>query len=137
MAQLQLLVFSGLAFTLLLLSGIYPAETRAINLDVDLVYRKGGRFFYRAMASGLNSINKIADQVFIGKFIGAISRFAKHGPANLILLVFKPYWELSGLIGPEQDAAREKLFRHIEAGILPLSIMGLFAMIYFGLLFLL
>jgi hypothetical protein len=40
MAQLQLLFFSALAFTLLILSGIYPAEMRAINLDVDLIYRK-------------------------------------------------------------------------------------------------
>ena len=37
----------------------------------------------------------------------------------------------------EQDAAREKLYHQIEAGVLPLSIMGLFAMVYLGLLFLL
>ena len=37
----------------------------------------------------------------------------------------------------EQDAAKEKLYRQIGAGVLPISIMGLFAMLYFGLLFLL
>ncbi len=135
LSQLQLLMFSALAFTLLLLSGIYPAEIRAINLDADLVYRKGGRFFYRIMASGLNGINKIADQIFFGRLIGGVSKFARHGPANLLLLIFKPYWELIGLIGPEQDAARDKLYRQVEAGVLPLSIMGFFAMLYFGLLF--
>jgi multicomponent Na+:H+ antiporter subunit D len=45
MAQLQLLFFSALAFTLLMLSGIYPAEIRAINLDADWFYRKGANIF--------------------------------------------------------------------------------------------
>lgn len=43
--QLQLLGFSALAFTLLMLSGIYPAEIRSVNLDTDWFYRKGGRLF--------------------------------------------------------------------------------------------
>ena len=137
LSQLQLLMFSALAFTLLLLSGIYPAEIRAINLDADLIYRKGGRLFYKAMAAALNGINRLADQVFIGGLVGGLSKFARHGPANLMLLIFKPYWELSGLSDPEQEAAKEKLYRQVEAGVLPVSIMGLFAMAYFGLLFLL
>ena len=137
LSQLQLLMFSALAFTLLLLSGIYPAEIRAINLDADLIYRKGGRLFYRAMAAGLNGLNKLADQVFIGGIIGGLSRLARNGPANMLLLIIRPYWELIGLKGAEQEAAREKLCRQVAAGVLPLSIMGLFAMAYFGLLYLL
>ncbi|MBS3909652.1 MAG: Na(+)/H(+) antiporter subunit D [Actinobacteria bacterium] len=39
--QLQLLLFSALAFTLLMLSRVYPAEIRAVNLDTDWFYRKG------------------------------------------------------------------------------------------------
>ena len=39
--QLQLLMFGALAFTLLILSGYYPPELRAINLDTDWFYRKG------------------------------------------------------------------------------------------------
>ena len=39
-AQLQLLFFSALAFTLLMLTGIYPPELRSTNLDVDWTYRK-------------------------------------------------------------------------------------------------
>jgi multicomponent Na+:H+ antiporter subunit D len=45
MAQLQLLFFSALAVTFLLLSGIYPAEIRAINIDADWFYRKGATGF--------------------------------------------------------------------------------------------
>ena len=89
------------------------------------------------MAAALNGINRLADQVFIGGLVGGLSKFARHGPANLMLLIFKPYWELSGLSDPEQEAAKEKLYRQVEAGVLPVSIMGLFAMAYFGLLFLL
>jgi multicomponent Na+:H+ antiporter subunit D len=131
--QLQLLMFSALVFFLFL---ALLKRTDTIALDTDWFYRKGGRLFYKVMAIGLNGMNKIVEQVFIGQFIGGVSRFARHGPANMILLIFKPYWELTGLIGPEQDAAREKLYRRIEAGVLPLSIMGFFAMIYLGLLFL-
>jgi multicomponent Na+:H+ antiporter subunit D len=40
-SQLQLLMFSALAFTLLYLSAIYPSEIRAINIDADWFYRKG------------------------------------------------------------------------------------------------
>ena len=43
--QCQLLFFSALAFTLLILSGIYPAEMRCVNLDADWFYRMAGRKF--------------------------------------------------------------------------------------------
>jgi multicomponent Na+:H+ antiporter subunit D len=135
--QLQLLMFSALAFTLLLRSGIYPAEIRAINLDADLVYRRGGPLFYRAMAAVFNGANRLAEQVLIGGFVGGLSRFARHGPVYLLLLVMKPYWSVSGLNGREEADAREKLRRQVEAGALPISILGLFAMIYLGLIFLL
>ncbi len=40
LAQLQTLFFSALAFTWLMLSGLYPPELRAINLDTDWIYRR-------------------------------------------------------------------------------------------------
>lgn len=61
--QLQLLFFSALAFTLLMLSGIYPAEMRAINLDFDWFYRKGASAFMwminNPMAKFASSINSV------------------------------------------------------------------------------
>jgi multicomponent Na+:H+ antiporter subunit D len=62
--QLQLLMFGALAFCLLILSGYYPPELRAINLDTDWFYRKGGLVFYNVMDRGLNGINAIAYRVF-------------------------------------------------------------------------
>ncbi|NND48707.1 MAG: Na(+)/H(+) antiporter subunit D, partial [Rhizobiales bacterium] len=39
--QLQLLVFSALAFTVLMRTGLYPPELRSTNLDSDWLYRRG------------------------------------------------------------------------------------------------
>ena len=47
--QLQLLMFSALAFTVLMRTGVYPPELRSTNLDTDWFYRKAG---YR-IATGL------------------------------------------------------------------------------------
>ena len=38
--QLQLLLFSALAFTVLMLTRIYPPELRSVNLDSDWIYRR-------------------------------------------------------------------------------------------------
>ena len=39
-AQLQLLCFALLAFAVLMRSGIHPPEIRAVNLDIDWIYRR-------------------------------------------------------------------------------------------------
>jgi multicomponent Na+:H+ antiporter subunit D len=75
--QLQLLMFGALAFTLLILSGYYPAEMRAINLDTDWFYRRGGRIFYQATDRVLNRINDVCAEIFahlIPKRLGRISK---------------------------------------------------------------
>jgi multicomponent Na+:H+ antiporter subunit D len=38
--QLQLLCFALLAFVVLMRTGIHPPEIRAVNLDVDWIYRR-------------------------------------------------------------------------------------------------
>jgi multicomponent Na+:H+ antiporter subunit D len=42
LSQLQLLVFSALAFSVLMRTGIYPPELRSVNLDFDWTYRRLG-----------------------------------------------------------------------------------------------
>ena len=54
--QLQLLMFSALAFTFLMLTGLYPPELKSTNLDTDWIYR---RLLPRAMAWLRHSIAKI------------------------------------------------------------------------------
>lgn len=41
--QMQLLMFSALAFTFLMRTGLYPPELRSVNLDTDWFYRKAGQ----------------------------------------------------------------------------------------------
>ncbi|MGW8287883.1 MAG: proton-conducting transporter transmembrane domain-containing protein, partial [Desulfobulbales bacterium] len=135
-AQTQLLFFSALAFTLLLMAGIYPSEIRAINIDADWVYRKGGKLFYGTMDRLLNLINKKAEQILVHGFIGSLSSFFRHGPVNLLFFLVRPYWKLIGLEGRERDEVKDKFQRQVEAGALSLSLMGFLAMIYFGLLYL-
>jgi multicomponent Na+:H+ antiporter subunit D len=75
--QLQLLMFGALAFTLLILSGYYPAELRAINLDTDWFYRKGSRLVVYIFTGISMKIAQICDFLFIKYLpekLGAISR---------------------------------------------------------------
>ena len=52
--QMQLLVFSALAFAVLMRTGIYPPELRSVNLDFDWFYRRLGRGVVGAIANGLS-----------------------------------------------------------------------------------
>ena len=42
-SQLQLLLFAGLAFTVMMRTGLHPPELRSTNLDFDWFYRRPGR----------------------------------------------------------------------------------------------
>lgn len=134
--KMQLLMFSGLAFTLLLRAGIYPAEIRAINLDADWFYRKGGPLFYGLADKTFNSLNQAADQLFIKRFTGSLARFAQNGPAHLANLVMTPLW----LITLNQDQRQKEkalLYRNFSSGTLGLGIMAVFVALFIGLIFVL
>jgi multicomponent Na+:H+ antiporter subunit D len=51
-SQLQLLLFSALAFGVLMRTGIYPPELRSTNLDFDWVYRRLLPRLWRHVADG-------------------------------------------------------------------------------------
>lgn len=76
-SQLQLLMFGGLAFTLLMLSGIYPAEMRSIHLDTDWFYRKGGRLFVTVSDKLFNRINEQAEKLVAVRMTARLSEFFK------------------------------------------------------------
>jgi multicomponent Na+:H+ antiporter subunit D len=50
--QMQLLMFSALAFTFLMRTGLYPPELRSVNLDSDWFYRKAGQAFLNGVNGG-------------------------------------------------------------------------------------
>jgi multicomponent Na+:H+ antiporter subunit D len=75
MSQLQLLFFSGLAFTLLMRTGIYPPELRSVNLDSDWLYRRLGRALLLAAQAGAEAL------------WGAVRHGARRGSAFFVMLV--------------------------------------------------
>ncbi len=56
LGMLELLMFGALAFTILILSGFYPPELRASNLDTDWFFRMPGRAFIRFCGRPLKAV---------------------------------------------------------------------------------
>ena len=131
--QLQLLMFSALVFFLFL---ALLKRTDTIALDTDWFYRKGGRLFYQAMDKGLNAVNRAAEQIFVGKFLVGLTRAVRELPAKLLAKICWPFWQ-SAFNAPDKKTISENLLKRAQSGFYPISIMGLFVAIYFGLLFLL
>ena len=134
--QLQLLMFGALAFCLLILSGRYPAELRAINLDTDWFYRKGGRIFAAACDSCLNYLNRLFDAFFARTLPALFHSFFGQLPAYLI-------YQIKNLGGFKQppDADAQKMPEGlnetdavIKSGLLPIGIGPILAVLFIVLL---
>jgi multicomponent Na+:H+ antiporter subunit D len=116
--QTQLLFFSALAFSLLILSGIYPAEMRCVNLDADWVYRKGGRIFYRIMDRGLNGINAFFDRIFVRSLPVRLGEWSKVPLSSLAIL----YMRAKGVEDLDIQNFRERT-RPETANLIPMGIV--------------
>jgi multicomponent Na+:H+ antiporter subunit D len=87
--QLQLLMFGALAFCLLILSGYYPAEMRAVNLDTDWFYRKGMSFVV-SVAIRLCSFMARQCEGFFVRFLPAkLGRISERPLSSIISLYMK------------------------------------------------
>jgi multicomponent Na+:H+ antiporter subunit D len=83
--QLQLLMFSALAFTVLMRTSVYPPELRATNLDFDWVYRRlllnaaraTSELGQRLRARALGIVNRQ-----FSRFMSELYRH--HGPSGLL-----------------------------------------------------
>ena len=93
--QTELLFYSALAFTLLLLSGIYPAEMRAINLDFDWFYRKPLKALEALCGYIFNGVNSFCDFIFVKTLTAQINRFAVNATAKLTTILLWPILLLS------------------------------------------
>jgi multicomponent Na+:H+ antiporter subunit D len=85
--QLQLLLFAALAFALLTRFGLYPAELRSVNLDVDWLYRR--------FLPGL--IRRAA--LFIATTWHSLARFGTYRIERVLVLVHRTH-------GPQGVLAR-------------------------------
>ena len=131
--QLQLLMFSALVFFLFL---ALLKRTDTIALDTDWFYRRGGRLFYQVMDKGLNAVNRTVERVFIGEFLVGLTRFVRELPGKLLAQICWPFWK-TAFDAPDKKTISENLLKRAQSGFYPIGIMGLFAAIYFSLLFLL
>lgn len=64
--QLQLLMFSALAFTVLMRTGVYPPELRSVNLDTDWFYRRALPRMLRSVIQQMTNANN-----WLGQFAAA------------------------------------------------------------------
>jgi multicomponent Na+:H+ antiporter subunit D len=85
LSQLQLLVFSALAFSWLMRQGIYPPEMRSVNLDADWLYRGLGRTAFLKTQGALSALLRLGAQWrsgLHGRLLGAARRH--HAPGALL-----------------------------------------------------
>ena len=83
--QLQLLMFSALAFTVLMRTGVYPPELRSVNLDSDWIYR---RFLpltiERFRAWGVPLINAASGTASTSLRAVVANLYRHHGPQGIL-----------------------------------------------------
>ncbi len=134
--QLQLLMFGALAFTLLILSGYYVPEVRSKNLDADWTYRKLGRFAYWILDKGLNSLNRLSENILMGG-VKRIASFMTKTTANVALFVSVNIWLILGYRGQRLEIKKDRLYNDILEGTLPIGIGAAVAISFIILVFIL
>jgi len=133
--QLQLLMFGALAFCLLILSGYYPAEIRAINLDTDWFYRKGGHLFYCLASRFLNGLNSWCNYIFNEKLTAGLAKFAEYAPIILIVTLLTPIIRRKNMGVDNEKQINGKIRAAIITASIPIGISAAVAALFFIALF--
>ena len=120
--QLQLLMFGALAFCLLILSGFYPAEMRAINLDTDWFYRRLSVRFYRLTDTTLNSMNQACERLFTKKLTSNLAIWMENGAARLLVILMLPVWKAMKLPEEKQTQLSSRIDTLLRDGAVPIGI---------------
>lgn len=134
--QISLLFYATLAFALLLLAGRYPEEKLATNVDVDWIYRRGGKAFYWVMDKGLNGLNDgLAKGV--GGIINGVKSVPRWTPFLLASCFLAPYWILVKRLNKSELRGRfDKLETQTATGTWPIGVTACFAVLLLAILFL-
>jgi multicomponent Na+:H+ antiporter subunit D len=83
--QLQLLIFSALAFSVLMRTGIYPPELKSVNLDFDWSYRRLGRRTAELLAHALSRLlDAFGAAAGVGSSRLVTALYRHHGPEGLL-----------------------------------------------------
>ena len=83
--QLQLLMFSALAFAVLMRTGLYPPELRSLNLDSDWIYRRAMPAIIRATVAWITVTRRnaiVLSSRVLDRFLVVV--FHYHGPQGVL-----------------------------------------------------
>jgi multicomponent Na+:H+ antiporter subunit D len=130
--QLEILLFSALAFTLLNLWGKYPPELPSVNLDIDWVYRKAGRKFLFGMDVFWNGLNKWVHRIFMGGIVSRVNGFAKAGQVYVMTLVAEWLHYLGANSTTTAGQAKSKMDKRAKLGLHPIGLTAVFALLFVG-----
>ena len=83
--QLQLLLFSALAFTFLMLSGLYPPELKSTNLDFDWIYRRLIPQFILFLNSKITEFDRFARKFLFTRMNQFFRLVERHYGADSVL----------------------------------------------------
>ena len=134
LAQTELLLYSALAFTLMLLAGVYPAEIRSKNLDFDSVLEKVIKAIGRFLDSTLNGFNSFGDIVFLKWIPDRVAHFFEHAPARTTSWLFGVWLTWRGVNPERVEELKEHYFELNKRSALAVGTSALFAVVILGLL---
>ena len=130
--QLEILLFSALAFTLLNMWGKYPPELPSVNLDIDWVYRKAGRKFLFAMEVFWNGLNKWVHRIFMDGIVSRVNGFAKAGQVYVMTLVAEWLHYLGANSTTTAGQAKSKMDKRAKLGLHPIGLTAVLALLFVG-----
>lgn len=119
MGTLQLLCFGALAFCLLILSGVYPPELRAVNLDTDWFYRMGARAFTGLADRTLNGLNTASERILVDGAAAGLAGWTREAPARIAVAPLSAYWRITGVRKEERRRRRADALQNVKEGLLP------------------
>ncbi len=83
--QLQIMMFTALAFVILLTFRIYPMDRKSINLDTDWVYRKAGPWAAKRLLGALGAMGSSIESALTQATTNTITVIKRHhGPEGMM-----------------------------------------------------
>ena len=130
--QVEILLFSALAFTLLNLWGKYPPELPSVNLDIDWIYRKVGRSFLRYMDLFWNNLNKKTHSLVVVDFISKVGSFTKAGQVHVMAFFSEQLHNVGLVSSPNIKTAKNKMQKRASLGLHPIGLTAVIALFFVG-----
>lgn len=128
--QLEILLFTILSFNLLYSWGKYPPQIASVNLDIDWVYRKIGKLFFRQSGLFLNALNQKVHSIIVMNLVSRIGDFAKAGHVHVMAQFAKQLYSLGLLEAKSSSSAKTTMKKRSSLGLLPVGLTAIFALLF-------